>query len=103
MRSWFHQLTKKAPAMRPGLPSVGSEGSVAAVHEPPLHAPGRRYRAPHVAAAVAVAMEAVAADHEAGRAPSPMMPAAAPGRGGGRSQRRRTQRGRSNGNKREFA
>src|SRR5262245_57080355 len=103
--------TKKKPRGRGGVPIRSSwPKSVAAIHHPPPRTPRGRDNAAHIAAAIGVTAAVVsgAADHNARAAPTvptavPATMPAAPGGGGGRSQCSRTQRGRGNRNKREFA
>src|SRR6267142_3399808 len=90
-----HRFHEKKPRRGwPGLQSGGAQiRSVAAVHQPPARTPGGADQAPHIAAAAIAISAAVigrTADDDARAAPTPttmmptVMPAAAPGRGGGR-------------------
>src|SRR6266481_3432826 len=103
------ELAQKPRPQRPGLLTPGVRGgrSIAAIHQPPARSPGRWDQSPHVAAAVTIAIIGRATDEDAWTTPAAVpctVPTVtAPGGGGSRRQRGRTQRCRGNCNEREFA
>src|SRR5713226_1117083 len=90
------RLRKNKPRHRAGA-YLNRGASVAAAHQLPAGSPGGRYQSADIAAAISVtAVVGRAADIDARARPAVMIPSAvvtiAPGGGGGRCQRSRTQR-----------